>query len=92
MKVTEERAREVFERNIALFHDYPHAQGVSLGYFMDRESNETDKMGLTLSVQLVTDPITLSDDQRIPYCLEGVPVQIEFTTSVTRAATQLKVE
>ncbi len=65
----------VLEKYEDLLWDFPHSQGFYAGDFYDAEYNEIDGYGITVKVLELTDQSTLPEEQRIPACLDGVPVR-----------------
>lgn len=59
----------------------PNVVGVGEGYFKDDEGNLLDTVGLIVIIDHrheVVDQSTLPEADRIPDCLDGIPVQIEL--------------
>ena len=73
-----EYMREVYLRHRALLLDYPHVWWVQRGDWMRAvvEKYNREGWGFTLYVSEYTDPQSLPEEQRIPECLDGVPVRI----------------
>ncbi len=76
-QLTDERIREVMLKHKALFERQPNYDGLSGGYFRDADGNWTETVGIIVSVSERVDQNTLPTADRIPACLEGIPVQIE---------------
>ena len=75
---TLERMREVINKHLDLLYDYPHARSVTAGDYMLSVvvSSRTLGYGITLYVIEYVDPDTVPEENRIPNCLDGVPVRI----------------
>ena len=59
-----------------LFWRQPNVHGVGEGIFEDDEGNTIPIVGIKVHVSEKVDQETLPPEDRIPNCLEGVPVQI----------------
>ncbi len=73
---TPERRREVRRKYEPLFWRHPNVYAVSLGRIQDENGNITNTWSITLRVTEKVDQATLSPEDRIPDCLEGIPIQI----------------
>lgn len=81
--MTRERIDEAVEKARAIRHKYedlfwrqPNIWGAGIGKLED-ENNEWDgRVGFVIHVTQKVDQSTLPPEDRIPDCLEGVPVQI----------------
>lgn len=71
---TIEQMRAVRDKYRPLMKGYPHYIGNSIGRSDDDPPDVPE--GITVSVTELTDPATLPEEQRIPDCLDGVPVRI----------------
>ncbi len=73
---TDEYMRAVQARNKELFYRFPHVRGFGSGDFRDELGYRIGGYGITVRVLELTDQSTLPVEDRIPECLEGVPVRI----------------
>ena len=79
----EERARrqaleqKVRDRYEPLFWRQPNVHSTSIGLFLDENDERTGHSGIIVSVTRKVDQSTLPPEDRIPDCLEGIPVHIE---------------
>ncbi len=73
--LTEERMTEVWDKYRPLFERYPTYQGGGVSDIRDENGERTEVRGLVISVYEEVDPSTLPPEDRIPDCLEGIPVQ-----------------
>ena len=74
---SKEYMRAVVDKYRPLLKGFPHAHGISTGNYYDFDAHEPlDGYGITLMVSEFTDQSTLPESQRIPECLDGVPVRI----------------
>ena len=71
-----ERARAIRHKYEDLFWRQPNVHGVGIGAIEDENGEETEQTGFRIYVTEKVDQNTLSPEDRIPDCLEGVPVQI----------------
>ncbi len=74
---TSERIHEVRLKYDDLFWRQPNVHAVGEGFFSDEEGGYTETDGIVVTVTKKVDQSTLPVADRIPDCLEGVPVQIE---------------
>lgn len=77
VQLTDERIHEIRLKYEPLFKRQPNYTGLAEGYFADSDGNWTETVGIIVSVSERVDQNTLPTADRIPACLEGVPVQIE---------------
>ena len=68
-----ERLNQIIERNIETFERHPHY--LSVGQTLISE--EDNIVGIGVTVREIVDQETLSEESRIPDCIEGAPVIIE---------------
>ncbi len=69
--------RAVRNKYRPLLRAFPHYQGLSYGDYRADETGElVGGYGITLKVLEQTDQSTLPESQRVPECLDGVPVRI----------------
>ena len=73
---TDERIHEVRLKYDPLFWRQPNVFSVSEGYFKDENGERTEEVGIVIRVDKKVDQSTLPPEDRIPDCLEGIPVQI----------------
>ncbi len=73
---TDERIHEVRLKYDPLFGRQPYYGGVGEGLFRDENGEWTGTVGIIVHVAKKVDQNTLPPEDRIPDCLEGVPVQI----------------
>lgn len=73
---TSERIHEVRLKYDDLFWRQPNVHGVGEGALRDANGERTGASGIIVSVTEKVDQSTLPASDRIPDCLEGVPVQI----------------
>ena len=71
-----ERARAIRHKYEDLFWRQPNVHGVGIGRFEDENGEGTRQVGFVITVTEKVDQNTLPPEDRIPDCLEGVPVQI----------------
>ncbi len=74
---TPERIHEVRVKYDLLFWRQPNVFAVGEGFFKDENGEWTEKVGISITVTKKVDQSTLPPGDRIPACLEGVPVNIE---------------
>ena len=67
---------KVQEKYKPLFMRQPNVYQTGVGYFMDANGEFIDTWGIVVVVTKKVDQSTLPPEDRIPDCLEGVPVQI----------------
>ncbi len=70
-----ERARAIRHKYEDLFWRQPNVHGVGIGILEDESGEETEQVGFRIYVTEKVDQNTLPQEDRIPDCLEGVPVQ-----------------
>ena len=73
---TMERIHEVRLKYDDLFWRQPNVFAVGEGYFRDKAGNRINTLGIVVSVETKVDQSTLPAKDRIPDCLEGVPVLV----------------
>ena len=73
---TPKRRHEVRLKYDPLFWRQPNVHGVGEGVFRDENGKRTGTHGIVVSVTEKVDQSTLPAEDRIPDCLEGVPVQV----------------
>lgn len=71
-----ERARAIRHKYEDLFWRQPNVYGVGIGRLEDENGEGTGQVGFVITVTEKVDQNTLPPEDRIPDCLEGVPVQI----------------
>ena len=74
--VAVERARSVRHKYEDLFSRQPNVWGVGIGRVKYPDGQVSEEIGFVVSVTEKVDQNTLSPEDRIPDCLEGVPVFI----------------
>ena len=74
---TAERIHEVRLKYDPLFKRQPNVAAISEGFIMDENGSYTETVGIVIDVSEKVDQNTLPPEDRIPDCLEGVPVQIQ---------------
>ena len=72
-----ERIHKVRLKYDPLFWRQPNVFGVGEGLFRDENGELTGGVGIVIRVDKKVDQSTLPPEDRIPDCLEGVPVQIK---------------
>ena len=76
----------VIDRHLDRFLGYPHFRSVGYGIAIDPRSTGPEPTilgrGISLGVSVAVDPATLPESQRIPACLDGVPVFIQAQPEV----------
>ena len=72
-----ERAEAIRHKYEDMFWRQPNVHGTGIGIIEDENGNATDRVGFIITVTEKVDQSTLPPEDRIPDCLEGVPVQIE---------------
>ena len=75
--VLTERARAIRPKYEDMFWRQPNVWGVGIGMMYDERGEWTGKIGFLISVSEPVDENTLPPWDRIPACLEGVPVQFD---------------
>lgn len=70
-----ERARAIRHKYEDLFWRQPSVHGVGIGILEDESGEGTEQVGFRIYVTEKVDQDTLPPEDRIPDCLEGVPVQ-----------------
>lgn len=79
-KPSYEYMRDVRKKYRPLLWGFPHYMGTSVGdYTTPDDRTQLDPRGgygITLWVSQLTDQDTLPEEERVPECLEGVPVRI----------------
>ena len=75
-EITYERIIEVRNKYRPLIRRQPNYHGSGPANLLDENGEETETMGITIRVTEKVDQSTLPAEDRIPDCLEGVPVQI----------------
>ena len=80
------RAHEVRLKYDPLFWRQPNVFGVSEGFFQEegRYGEHTDTWGIKIKVTKKVEQSTLPPEDRIPDCLEGVPVELREYTDEER--------
>ena len=79
---TRERIHQIREKYDSLFWRQPNVFGVGEGTFRDADGNWTETKGIVVLVSKKVAQSTLPTANRIPACLDGVPIQIfEDTTT-----------
>ncbi len=71
-----ERRTEVRDKYLPLLERYPNYSGSGVGLLRDENGELTEVRGIKVYVYEEVDPDTLPPEDRIPDCLEGIPVQI----------------
>lgn len=71
-----ERAEAIRHKYEDMFWRQPNVHGSGIGIIEDDSGNATDRAGFVITVTEKVDQSTLPSEDRIPDCLEGVPVQI----------------
>ena len=74
---TAERIHEVRLKYDLLFKRQPNVAAINEGFIMDENGSFTETVGIVIDVSEKVDQSTLPPEDRIPDCLEGVPVQIQ---------------
>ena len=91
-RATDEQIWKVIEKYRDLFERQPHFYHVNPGVLDDENGDliETTEglvdenghplhvLGIRVKVEEITDQSTLPEEDRIPECLDGIPVQIEL--------------
>ena len=75
-EITPERIHEVRLKYDDLFWRQPNVHGVGEGLLRNQNGDLTETWGIIISVTKKVDQSTLPAEDRIPDCLEGVPVQV----------------
>ena len=71
-----ERINAVREKYKALIERQPTRWGTGTGLLRDAEGRLTEGLGITIHVEKKVDQSTLPPKDRMPDCLDGIPVQI----------------
>ncbi len=66
----------VLYRHESLFWRQPNVYDVSTGFLRDGKGGWTDTWGITVWVTEKVDQSALPPEDRIPDCLEGIPVKV----------------
>ena len=83
--------KEVLEKHRERFRAYPNYRGSGWGLITDPTVTPSGTplrilgRGITVSVTEIVDPETLPESERIPPCLEGVPVVIRTRGTIVIA-------
>ena len=89
-EITTAEMIKVQEKYKPLFMRQPDVHQTGVGRFTDENDEYTGEWGIVVTVTKKVDQSTLPPEDRIPDCLEGIPVQIEerepriFTTGSTQ--------
>ena len=75
-EITDERILEVRAKYRPLFKRQPYYNGNGPSDLRDENGERTETQGIIIYVSRKVDQGTLPVEDRIPDCLEGVPVQI----------------
>ena len=75
-EITEERILEVRDKYRSLFRRQPNYHGNGPSDLRDENGERTETRGIIIYVTEKVDQSTLPVEDRIPDCLEDVPVQI----------------
>ena len=75
--VTDERIHEVRVQNDGLFWRQPNVFRVGEGHFRDENGNWLDTIGIVVGVTKKVDQNTLPAKDRIPDCIDGIPVNVQ---------------
>ena len=75
-EITAEYIHEVRLKYDPLFWRQPNVWSVGEGYFRDADGEWTEIVGIVIIVTKKVDQSVLPPEDRIPDCLEGIPVQI----------------
>ena len=70
--------RAVLEKHRELFMRQPGYSAALVMNLLDENGEETDREGIVLLVTEETDPSTQEPDDRVPSCLDGVPVEVRL--------------
>ena len=89
---TDEYIHEVRLKYDPLFWRQPNVFGVGEGYLGDGNGGWTETVGINIRVTKKVDQSTLPLEDRIPDCLEGVPVQIVEVRQEDRPVLQIDKE
>ena len=73
---TPERRRQVRNKYDPLFWRQPNVHGVGLGRIRDEKGEVTNTWGISVFVAKRVDQRRLPPEDRLPDCLEGIPIQI----------------
>ena len=78
-KVTVEQAKAVLDEHRERFLNQPNLVRFGIGHLRDTDGNILwDEIGIFIGVSERVDQSTLPEEDRIPSCLDGVPVQFEI--------------
>ena len=72
-----QRINVVREKYGALIRRQPGWWGLGTGNLVDAVGERTGPLGIIISVEKILDQSTLPPEDRIPDCLDGVPVQFD---------------
>ena len=87
---TSEHVSYVLEKYRPLFRRFPHAWMNGSGLLLDEGGEFTREVGIRIYVEELVDQSTLPLEDRIPDCLEGVPVQIVVKVDDFRLMSAMK--
>ena len=91
-EITDEYIHEVRLKYDPLFWRQPNVFGVGEGFLRDENGDRTETVGINIRVTKKVDQSTLPPEDRIPDCLEGVPVQIVEVRQEDRPVLQIDKE
>ena len=77
-EITDARGIEIMRKYESLFERQPNYESSAFGFLTNEDTGELDwdRVGIEVLVTKKVDQSTLPEADRIPDCLEGVPVQI----------------
>ncbi len=71
-----ERAEAVRQKYLPLFERQPGYLAAWVGFIRNADESLTDQIAIKVGVEEVIDQSTLPEADRIPDCLDGIPVEI----------------
>ena len=89
---TSEHVSYVLEKYRPLLRRFPHMWANGMGLLRDEDGERTDEVGIWVYVEEPVDQSTLPSEDRIPDCLEGVPMQIVVLVNDSRLMSAMKSE
>ena len=72
----QDRLKDVYRRYKPQLLQNPQVSSVGRGYFTDADGRILDTAGIQVYVRELVDQTTLPEADRIPNCIEGIPVEI----------------
>ena len=77
-KAVTERAKAIRPKCEAMFWRQPNVRSVGIGFGEDEDGESVKEVGFVLGVTDLVPQESLSAEDRLPECLEGIPVHFEI--------------